>query len=156
MNINVIVGVLAGSKVSWWSSLSAHKWIESSDDLCSIQSIHRAGFPTWGSTFLSRIHSWSGDFIVPCINSRPTDAWGSKAAQERNRADKRSSLGLLHFFCICYNATDAPCRKVPVLSRLTKGHSPRSFAAFQHAVWQIFFFLMISFHPRCTRWSSPL
>uniref|UniRef100_A0A3B5ABC8 Protein kinase domain-containing protein n=1 Tax=Stegastes partitus TaxID=144197 RepID=A0A3B5ABC8_9TELE len=40
---------------------------------------------------------------------------------------------MLHF-CVCEHRADVPCQKGPVLSRLSVGHSPRSFVACQHDV----------------------
>uniref|UniRef100_A0AAQ5YUB4 G-protein coupled receptors family 1 profile domain-containing protein n=1 Tax=Amphiprion ocellaris TaxID=80972 RepID=A0AAQ5YUB4_AMPOC len=78
--------------------------------------------PFWG---------WSR-FQTPCTRC-------SKAAPEHNRTSSmfHSRDSVLFFICFISASVNIElmCQKVPVLSRLTIGHSPRSFVACQHAVW---------------------
>ena len=54
---------------------------------------------------------------------------------------------------VCEHRADVPWQKVQFLSHLSKGHSPRSFVACQHVVFQI---LMICFQQWCPPWLSPM
>ena len=58
---------------------------------------------------------------------------------------------MLHF-CVCEHRADVSYQKAPVLSHLSKGHSPRSFVACRHVVWQIpvWFFYDMLFDVGCS------
>ena len=63
---------------------------------------------------------------------------------------------MLHF-CVCEHRADVNCQKAPVLSHLSKGHSPRSFVACQYAFWQIpVSFFIICFQQWCPPRSSSM
>lgn len=119
---------------------------------------------TPGCTFRPRMHWQSWDFIVPCTDSRHPVPDVTKQPQKILAPPPRFTLV---FFSLCASFFASLnielmwpmcCQKAPVLSHLSRGHSPRSFVAGQHAFWQISvsLFLWLAFNSDVLLGRPPL
>lgn len=109
-------------------------------------------FLTLGSTFSSRIPSWSGHFIVPCTDSRSSVSDATKQPQNVSKPPPyiHRTFSLIFFECLILSPVNEELvwlvkkRSATVLSHLSKGHSYRSFRQIP-----IFFFISSNFIDHC-------